>query len=131
MIAQRTLCLCGLFLLLTGCAGTPFDREAVRRVLPPDVKLDTVAETFLDGAREPRKVSVETKLMQLRAHVAGDKLVDDSGREIRFFHLTGCWGAAPVDYQKILDKQQRDIEELKKDYTVVTITCNPSGLPVP
>jgi hypothetical protein len=41
--------------------------------------------------------------------------------------LQGCWGSRPSDYREILDKQQTELQELKKKFNVVEITCNSSG----
>jgi hypothetical protein len=41
--------------------------------------------------------------------------------------MTGCWGNPPENYQQILDEQARKLAQLKKRYTVIEMTCNPSG----
>jgi len=77
------------------------------------------------------QVTVEQKLRELRARCRRGKLVDASGREIYFYRLQGCWGNPPEDYQQILQRQQQEIQRLKKRYTVIEMTCNPSGVPIP
>jgi hypothetical protein len=103
------------------------DRDTVAKLLPPDVRLDTVADA--DGARN---VMVEEELVRVGARVGEDgRLQDARGRPIKFFRLTGCWGNPPGNYQQIIDEQNRALAELRKTHRVITLTCNPSGMPVP
>ena len=76
-------------------------------------------------------ITVERKLTELKAHCRRGKLVDGSGRQIYFFQMTGCWGNPPENYQEILDEQSRKLAQLRKRYTVVEMTCNPSGMLIP
>jgi hypothetical protein len=74
----------------------------------------------------------EDELVRVGARVGDDgKLQDAGGKPIRFFALTGCWGNPPGNYQEILDDQNRRLDELRKTNTVITLTCNPSGMPIP
>ncbi len=73
-------------------------------------------------------VTVEQKLVELKARCRRGKLVDRSGKEIRFYRLAGCWGNPPADYREILERQRRELEKLKKRYTVIELTCNPDGI---
>ena len=104
--------------------------------LPADVKLDEIVDahvvTSSSGDRPPGvdKVTVEQKLTELQASCRDSKLVDGSGREIRFYRLVGCWGNPPRHYQDILQRQREEIDKLKERYTVIEMTCNPSGLPM-
>lgn len=98
--------------------------------LPPDIKLETVVSTTLVESAAGNKTVRETvkqRLDKIKAGCKAGKLVDGKGREIRFYQLQGCWGNPPQDYQEILDNQQKELQELKKKYTVVELTCNPSG----
>ena len=76
-------------------------------------------------------VTVAEKLASLKARCKKGKLVDGAGREIRFFHLTGCWGNPPDNYQEILENQNKELTRLRKRYTVIEMTCNPSGMQIP
>lgn len=79
-------------------------------------------------ADDQHEVTVEKKLNELKATCHSDnKLIDGSGREIVFYHLIGCWGNPPADYQERLEKQREEITKLKQQFTVIEISCNPSG----
>ena len=103
--------------------------------LPPDIKATDVVSAALavssNGSGKVKTVAVRQKLNQLRAHCRHGKLVDSRGKEIHFYHLTGCWGNPPADYLKIMQRQEDELKELKKRYTVIEMTCNSSGIPPP
>ena len=101
--------------------------------LPKEIQPTDVVSYQDDNPSKPGKhaVTVAEKLASLKAHCKKGKLIDAAGREIRFFHLTGCWGNPPEDYQQILDEQSRKLAQLKKRYTVIEMTCNPSGMLIP
>jgi hypothetical protein len=103
--------------------------------LPPDIKATDVVSAALavssNGSGTVKTTTVRQKLNQLRAHCRHGKLVDSRGKEIHFYHLTGCWGNPPADYLKIMQRQEDELKELKKKYTVIEMTCNPSGIPLP
>ena len=104
--------------------------------LPADIKLGDVVEATSNGYANGQpvglhKVTVEQKLNELKATCNSDnKLVDGNGKQIVFYHLTGCWGNPPQGYQDILRKQRDEINKLKEQYTVIEMTCNPSGAPI-
>ena len=78
------------------------------------------------------KLTVEKKLDELRAHCDGENhLVDGTGRPIAFYHLIGCWGNPPPNYQELLQKQRNELEQLRKDHTVIELSCNPTGVRIP
>ena len=102
--------------------------------LPENVKPTDVVSTKLaqnDGATLVEKITVEQKLTELKANCKNGKLVDGAGTEIYFYKLTGCWGNPPRNYHEILERQQAELAKLRKQYTVIEMTCNPSGLPIP
>lgn len=107
--------------------------SSLAKCLPPDIKLSDVVEA--GRAREVNgrpagssPVTVEQKLHGLGATCnSANRLVDGTGKEIVFYHLTGCWGNPPADYQEILQKQREEIARLKQQKTVIEMTCNPSG----
>ena len=51
------------------------------------------------------------------------KLYDTAGKEIIFYHMVGCWGNPPSNYQQILDAQQTQINQLMQTNTVIVIPC--------
>jgi hypothetical protein len=75
-----------------------------------------------------KKTTVEQRLIELDAHCDNGKLVDAAGKEIYFYRLKGCWGNPPADYQEILEQQNEHLEQLRKRYTVIEMTCNPEGV---
>ena len=102
--------------------------SSLQQCLPEDTKLtDVVAASIVKPDAKSKKISVEQTLIAMRAKCKQGKLVDAAGREIRFYRLVGCWGNPPADYQEILARQQEEIEELKKKYAVIEMTCNPDG----
>jgi hypothetical protein len=103
------------------------------RCLPAGIKLDEIVDTRVVGDLKPENVvrtTVAQALGRLRAVCKNEKLVDASGKEIYFYHRVGCWGNPPQNYGEILQKQQDELDRLKRKYTVVEMTCNPSGMPV-
>ena len=72
-------------------------------------------------------VTVAQKLKELKARCRKHKLVDSKGREIRFYQLIGCWGNPPDDYQQQLERQAKELAQLRKRYRVIEMTCDPSG----
>jgi len=103
--------------------------------LPSEIKpTDVVSVQFIKSGVDGnavKKITVKQKLEELKAHCQNGKLVDAKGKEIYFYRLTGCWGNPPVDYLEILEQQRQEIEKLKERYTVIEMTCNPSGVPIP
>ncbi len=101
--------------------------------LPADVQESTVVNTSNSGrgAHTVTPITVKQTLNKLKARCSHGKLLDRKGKQIRFYNLQGCWGNPPPDYLEIIEKQRTDLDNLKKKYTVVEITCNPSGFPLP
>lgn len=123
--------LCLVVPCLASDAGPP---KSCCQCLPAGIKrADVVSRlSFKPGVgKAARVVTVGQKLDELKAHCKRGKLVDASGREIYFFQLAGCWGNPPENYQEVLDEQARKLAQLKKRYTVIEMTCNPSGEMIP
>jgi len=98
--------------------------------LPDGITADDVVSAAVPatvGRTTPKKVTVRAKLKELKARCRKGKLVDARGKEIRFFRLQGCWGNPPEDYQEILMRQAKELENLRKQYRVIEMTCNQSG----
>lgn len=112
-----------------GTTNNETSQSPLAKCLPTDVKLDDVVEASIAGiANGQHKVTVESKLSELKATCNRDnKLIDGSGKQIVFYHLIGCWGNPPADYRELLEKQREEINKLKQQFTVIEMTCNPSG----
>ena len=99
--------------------------------LPVGIKPTDVvsAQAVKPGANrdQVKTITVAQKLKELRARCRKRKLVDASGREIRFYKLIGCWGNPPEDYQEQLERQTKELAKLRKRYRVIEMTCNPLG----
>lgn len=72
-------------------------------------------------------VTVAQKLKALGARCRKGKLVDAKGTEIRFYQLVGCWGNPPDDYQEQLERQAKELAQLRQRYRVIEMSCNSSG----
>lgn len=119
-----------MFLYLGWSLISPHQFESC---LPEGMKLTDVISVQIvktaDGGAARKKITLNEKLIEIKARCKKGKLVDTAGREIRLYKRAGCWGNPPVDYQEILERQEKDIVELRKRYTVVEIPCDLSGSP--
>lgn len=88
--------------------------------LPNDVHLDEVV-TYNKTAK--KNVTVEKTLIQMKAQCRNRKLVDAKRREIRFFRPS-CWGNPPPDYLEIQQRENSDLQKLKRTYAVIVFGCN-------
>lgn len=108
-------------------------QSPLAKCLPDGIRLGEVVEAAKAGnangqPASSHQITVEQKLNDLKASCNSEnKLVDGNGRQIVFYHLTGCWGYPPPNYRELLQKQRGEIERLKQQYTVIEMTCNPSG----
>jgi len=91
--------------------------------LPADVELEESVSAQLKSTTASKRVTIKETLLRLNAHCKKGKLIAGTGREIRFYRLVGCWGNPPEDYQELLARQNRELQRLKKKYTVVEIPC--------
>lgn len=89
--------------------------------LPKDVQPGEVVSYRPNGTRN---VTVEKKLVELKARCRDGKLVDAKRREIRFFHPS-CWGNPPPDYLEVRERENEELAKLRKRYIVVVFACNP------
>lgn len=109
-----------------GQINSPLQYDCLPENIKPDQVVSVISKTSgLKG--EVERETVKQRLDKLDARCKSGKLVDAKNREIRFYQLQGCWGNPPADYQEIMNAQQKELQELKKKYTVIEITCNPSG----
>lgn len=112
----------GLLLLLTFGVSAAIAQKYP--CLPADVKQDSIVGP---ASAASASMTVREKLKTLKARCSRGKLVDRSGRKIRFYQLQGCWGNPPADYAEILEAQTAEIRDLKKKYTVIELACNAEG----
>src|SRR5882672_3221233 len=88
---------------------------------------DVVTVPMNKPGRTVRPVTVGDKLKQLKARCKRGKLFDSHGKQIYFYRLVGCWGNPPADYRDTLQRQNEELQKLRKQYNVTEMTCNPSG----
>jgi hypothetical protein len=113
-----------LAILLLSCFSSAKASDSLLSCLPKDV----TTESLVSSAELKQKtLTVREALSGLEARCQGGKLVDKTGREVRFFHLIGCWGNPPANYQERLASQDREIQSLKKSYTVLEVSCAPTN----
>jgi hypothetical protein len=109
--------------LLTPVSGAKTNRLA--SCLPEGVKLtsEILEQSAGSTSAKGKPKTVASKLAELRARCKNKKLFTRNGKEIRIVQLIGCWGNPPEDYQEQVQRQQREIEELRKKYIVIEIPC--------
>lgn len=126
----KLIILCALIPLYS--SSTVQSRTDWQKCLPDNIKPDEVISVERGNyGKALRRLTVRQRLQQLKARCRKGKLVDSHGRGIYFYKLTGCWGNPPADYLEILERQRREISNLKKRYTVIEMTCNPSSQLIP
>ena len=114
-------------LILLSRSTSEVDHPRWQACLPQNVKLsDVVSVKRRKNGMAVSKRTVDDQLKELKARCRGGELIDNRGREIYFYRLTGCWGNAPVNYLEIIDQQRIKLRELRKHYTVVEMTCDQS-----
>ena len=89
--------------------------------LPRDVRSD---EVLSYTKTSKGNVTVEKRLIQMKAQCRQGKLIDAKRREIRFFRPS-CWGNPPADYLEIQQRENAELQKLKAKYTVIVFGCNP------
>jgi hypothetical protein len=88
--------------------------------LPNDVGLNDVV-TYAKTAKA--NVTVQKTLIGMKAQCRKGKLVDAKRREIRFFRPS-CWGNPPADYQEIRQRENAELQKLKRSYAVIVFGCD-------
>ena len=89
--------------------------------LPKDVQLNDVV-TYNKSTKG--NVTVEKTLIQMKAQCRNRKLVNAKRREIRFFRPS-CWGNPPADYLEIQQRENSELQKLKRAYAVIVFACDP------
>lgn len=100
--------------------------------LPPGIgPADIVSATLVQSSPAGdivKKVTVKDELEKLQARCRDGKLIDAAGKGIYFYRLIGCWGMPPSNYEELLQRQNDELKKLREQYTVIELTCNPSGM---
>ncbi len=105
--------------------------------LPEGITSETIVSTKNLGFDKIKQISriasvnVKETLTRIGGKCAAGNLTEAGGKRIKFYRLQGCWGNPPFDYQEILSNQAKELADLRKSFTVVELTCNPSGIPLP
>lgn len=117
----------------TNAAATPvatpkkvmkYDRLPENITLETEVKKDVKDKNGKVVSFET--MTVEKRLDELKARYEKDKLVDEKGREIRFFEPL-CRGVSAGEEQDRADQEAKDKElaDLEKNFTVIVLFCDP------
>ena len=101
--------------------ATPSSGSQNFSCLPKDVRND---ETLSYGLKGRGNVTVEQKLLELKARCRKGRLVDAKRREIRFFRQS-CWGNPPPDYLEVEARKNKELKQLQKRFIVLVFTCDP------
>ena len=114
-----------LILFSLSCPAASVLTNASAKCVPDGIDLNLIVanEPSKPDKQPSKNITVKTRLSQLKAHCRKGKLVDGKGRQIRFVTLMGCWGNPPDNYLELLENQNREIQQLKKRYTVIQIPC--------
>jgi hypothetical protein len=116
-----------IFVILMMCCCSPAGAsDSMWPCLPEGVTEDTpvvAPEPEQTTKKSEQPMTVAVALQKADARCREGKLVDAAGKEIYFFHRIGCWGNPPENYVEMLEQQTREIERLKKEYTVFEIPC--------
>ena len=116
----------------TTVTPTPTPQKKVKYDrLPANITLET--EVRKDKVNDKGEVisfevvTVEKRLEELKARYKKDVLVDEKGKEIRFFERL-CRGVSAGYEQDQADQKAKDeeLKTLKKKYTVIVLYCNPA-----
>lgn len=109
-------------IFLFSCFSSAKASDSILACLPKDVTKDTLVSS---GEQKQKHLTVREALGRIGAGCQEGKLIGKTGQEVYFFHLIGCWGNPPQDYQERLAAQDRELESLKRRYTVLEIPCAP------
>lgn len=113
---------------LSPLPGAPACTSHTDACMPPGTQATDVVSSQPEKPEGPAvTITVAQKLKTLRARCRKGKLVDAKGTEIRFYQLIGCWGNPPDDYQQQLERQAKELAQLRKRYRVIEMTCDSSG----
>ena len=111
--------------LLVMCSMGSGREDQFAKCLPEGIdERDVVSAQQSESRGEVKVITVGEALVNLKARCKRGKVVDSKLREIRFYRLKGCWGNPPANYLEVLEKQEQELRQLRKKYTVVAVSCN-------
>jgi len=109
------------------CTFTPAQRNGFDGCLPAGNKFGgDSAGSALEinlSYNQPKGLPSRRDSSSFRARCKGGKLKRSCWQEIYFYTLIGCWGNPPANYLEILQRQEREIQRLKRRYTLIQIPC--------
>jgi hypothetical protein len=106
----------GLTLLLVLTLGPPRPTQSYS-CLPNTVSLQAATSVDRRGDR-PKITTVADTLKRLHAKCVDGRLVDRTGKEVRFYH-SHCFGA-PTNYAlETMKREREELEALRKKYLVI------------
>jgi hypothetical protein len=119
--------------LLMACSdiASHLTQLSYQSCLPANIQATDIVSAELITGTTIKKVTVAQTLNTLQAKCQNTRLVDGNGRGIQFYQLNGCWGTPPPNGREIIDNQNKELAALKSRFTVVSMTCNPGGNPIP
>lgn len=108
-------------------AKVKYDRLPKGITLETEVRKDTLNDKGEVVSFEV--VTAEERLNDLKARYEKNVLVDEKGKEIKFFEPL-CRGVSAGYEQDRADQKAKDEElaELKKKFTVIILYCNPANV---
>ncbi len=105
----------------------------IAKCLPAGVGLTTIVR-YVEQKNGVEKtlanvVTVGDELKTVGGRCKNGTLKSKAGRPIRFYNLQGCWGNPPANYLEIIDEQKKEIERLKRTFTLIELTCDQDARP--
>ena len=111
----------------TNVSTTPMKFERLPDNIKPETQVRKETRNDKGEVVSFEITTVEKRLNELKARYESDKLVDEKGREIRFFEPL-CRGVSAGEEQDEIDHKakEKELSELEKKYTVIILHCDPS-----
>jgi hypothetical protein len=106
-------------------AATKYDR--LPNNVEPGTQVAKVVKNDKGEVVSQEITTVEKRLNELKARYENERLVDEKGKEIRFFEPL-CRGVSAGEEQDEIDRKakEKELAELEKKYTVIVLHCDPS-----
>jgi len=88
---------------------------------------DLIDTTINFESKFSKTLTLDQHLLSEGVVCANNILYKDKTKVV-IYNEIGCWGMPPEDYSDILSAQDKNIQELKTQFYVVEVPCNPEGL---